>query len=279
MGESVVKGSLIEKELQYLYPRKLGLEWFPEIVKDPGCDELFKKYDYKPAKYADKISKLEGARLTVAEYKTIEAAKKYMKDHPKCVLVNLAAGFSTIFPQIDNGQCRAYNIDTRDVLVARKEAVGKGDREQGIIADIREEDYSWFDKIEWDRDEGIFFYAIDIFHYWKREDVKKLVANLSDKFRDGMIVFDACSAEGVKKVLKTRIDEEEVKANSGFYFSVDDDAQISKWSIKIVEIWRRPFFTYYLKDKVSKLGLITSMGAKTSDLKKDVQFVELRFKR
>ncbi|MCR5231912.1 MAG: hypothetical protein K6B64_04620 [Acholeplasmatales bacterium] len=279
MGIKVERNTLEYDCLKKLYPRALALEWWPEVFKDPGCVELFKKYDFQLPKYADKITKPEAARLAIAEYNTIEAAKKYMKDHPKCVLVNLSCGFSTIFPQIDNGQCRAYNVDTREVLIARKEAVGKGDREQGIIADIWEEDYSWFDKIEWTRDDGIFFYGIDLFHYKKREDVKKLVANIADKFRDGMIVFDAASAEGLKKILKNKFTEEEVKENIGFYFSVDDDAQISKWSVKIVEIWRRPLYTYYMKDKINKLGLLNAVALKAMDSKKDVQFVELTLKR
>ena len=94
-----------------------------------------------------------------------------------------------------------------------------------------------------------------------------------------MIVFDAASSEGLKKILKTRLTEEEVKENVGFYFSVDDDSQISKWSVKIVEIWRRPLYTYYMKDKINKLGLLNAVALKAMDAKKDIQFVELTLKR
>lgn len=279
MGIKVERNTLEYECLQRLYPRALAQEYWGDVFKDKGCEELFKKYDFQLPKYADKITKAEAARLAIAEYNTVEAAKRYMKDHPKAVFVNLSCGFSTVFPLIDNGQCRAYNVDTREVLIARKAAVGKGDREQGIIANIWEEDYSWFEKIEWTRDDGIFFYGLDLFHYKKREEVKKLVANIADKFRDGMIVFDACSAEGLKKVLKNKLDEEEIKENIGFYFSVDDDSQISKWSVKIVEIWRRPLYTYYMKDKINKLGLLNVVQFKAMDSKKDIQFVELTLKR
>ena len=241
MGIKVERNTLEYECLQRLYPRALAQEYWGDVFKDKGCEELFKKYDFQLPKYADKITKAEAARLAIAEYNTVEAAKRYMKDHPKAVFVNLSCGFSTVFPLIDNGQCRAYNVDTRD--------------------------------------DGIFFYGLDLFHYKKREEVKKLVANIADKFRDGMIVFDACSAEGLKKVLKNKLDEEEIKENIGFYFSVDDDSQISKWSVKIVEIWRRPLYTYYMKDKINKLGLLNVVQFKAMDSKKDIQFVELTLKR
>jgi O-methyltransferase involved in polyketide biosynthesis len=279
MANEVKKGSVEEKCLERLYPRKLALDWWPEVFMDKGCVKLFEDYAYKPAKYADKISKMDAARLLIAEYNTVEVAKKYLRDHPRAIFVNLACGFSTVFQQIDNGQCRAYNVDTRYVLIARKEAVGKGDREQGIIADILEDDFSWFEKIEWTRDDGIFFYALDLFHYMKREDVKRIVANIAVNFPDGMMVFDAASREGLPKILKTRYDEDEVKNNAGFYFSVDDDAQITKWSVRIAEIWRHPLYTYYTKKKANKLGLINLMAVKALDSKNEVQFVELTFKR
>lgn len=279
MVKEVKKGSIEEKCLERLYPRRLALEWWPEIFMDKGCIKLFETYNYKPAKYADKIQKVDAARLLIAEYNTVEVARRYLKDHPKAAVVNLGAGFSTVFNQIDNGQCRAYNVDTRDVLIARKEAVGKGEREQGIIADLTGEDFSWLEKIEWNRDDGIFFYALDLFHFMKREEVKRIVNNLAVNFPDGMIVFDAVSREGLPKILKTKFDEEWVKENAGFYFSIDDDAQITKWSVRIEDIWRHPLYSFYTKKLVSKLGLITSVATKSLDTKNEVQFVELTFKR
>ena len=276
MGVKVERGTLIYDCLQRLYPRSLALTTWPELFADNGCHDLFNKYDFQLPKYADKISKIESARLAIAQYDVVEVIKKFLSEHPKAVLVNLSCGFSTVFPIVDNGECRGYNVDTREVLIARKEAVGKGSREQGIIADIWGDDFSWLDKIEWNKDDGVLFYAIDVFHYRKRGEVKKLVCNIADKFRDVKLVFDCASSEGIKKVLKNRFSEEEVKENAGFYFSVDDDAQLTKWSVKIVDVNRKPLYTCFLKDQINKLGKLNAVALKAADNKKEVQLVELK---
>mgnify|MGYP000349869191 CR=1 FL=1 len=51
---------------------------------------------------------------------------------------------------------------------------------------------------EVDGSNGVVFFAAGVFHYFKREEVKSLVLELSKRYEKGCLIFDSVGKLGLK---------------------------------------------------------------------------------
>lgn len=74
-------------------------------------------------------------------------------------------------------------------------------KEKNVVCDLK--DYSWMNEV--DGSNGVVF-AAGVFHYFKREEVKSLVLELSKRYEKGCLIFDSVGKLGLKlmmsKILK-----------------------------------------------------------------------------
>lgn len=121
-----------------------------------------------------------------------DAAKEYLKAHPKATVVNLGCGADVSFPAIDNGQCQYINIDLPDVIAAREGMLG------------------------------------GVFYYFKDEQLKPLFCTMAEKFPGGALCFDCENSFGVRKANKM---VHKSGNGSMMYFSVDNaEEKFLPWS-------------------------------------------------
>lgn len=55
--------------------------------------------------------------------------KDYLNINPKAAVVNLGCGLDDTGRKCDNGECKIYNLDFKDVIDVRNELLPAGERE------------------------------------------------------------------------------------------------------------------------------------------------------
>ncbi len=85
----------------------------------------------------------------------VSVCKEYLNSHSSAAVVNLGCGLDTSFSQISNEKAKGYNIDFANVIEKREELLGRRELEKNIASDLL--DYSWFDEIEVNEEQGAVF--------------------------------------------------------------------------------------------------------------------------
>lgn len=276
MKYHIEKNTVQETLVIPMYGRKMCSELYPSLYRDDTVDKLIEKIDYDFSALAKK------SKGTMYKFGFLEVAMRqndiasevfdYLKVHPYAAVVNLGCGLDNTGRRCDNGLCRIYNLDFPEVISVRNELLPSSEREENIACDIN--DTAWFEKIDASR--GVVFFAAGVFYYFLREDLKKLVTVMAEKFPGGRLVFDAAGKSAVKLMLKTWIKSAEIK-DVGAYFSVSDAAsELSDWSTKI-SVSSRGYMLGYQKLDDPSVSSFFRFLAKVGDGLMKMQIIRMDF--
>ncbi len=256
-----------------LYGKYQASKRYPDLFGDAFVEDLWDGIDYdfkKPPNFKLKIGAImAGTR----QYDLAWVCREYLKDHPQASVVNLGCGLDTTFYQVDNGQARGYNLDFPQVIDIRNSLLPAQASEQNIPADLN--DFSWFEKIDFQQDKGAVFFASGVFYYFKREDVKKLFSAMVKAFPGGKIVFDATNAKGLKKMLKVWLGPADMK-NIGAYFSLEDKGELEAWSRDFKKVTSKGYMTGY-RGLDKRYGVLANALFKYVDRKNLSKIIEIQF--
>ena len=167
-----------------------------------------------------------------------------MENYNYTTVVNLGAGLDTTFFRVDNGKIKWYDLDLSNAIEFRNQLIPEGSRNKCISKSVL--DFSWFDDIEWSRENGIFFIAGGFVYYFKQEDLKELFNNIMLKFPGAEIIFDAISKFALRKFnqLAKKAGKEEA-----VYFSVKNPENLFPlWSEKIEVV---DWFTLWTRTEIN----------------------------
>lgn len=219
-------------------------EKFLELYTDVFAKNLCERLDYD-------FSELEKKKNSfLYEFGALEAAmrqldmmweiKNYLEKHPKAIIVNLGCGLDETGKACDNGLCSMVNVDFPDVISVRKQLIDKHEKETSISCDLK--DYSWMDQV--DGSNGVIFFAAGVFHYFKKEEVKHLVLELSKRYLGGCLVFDSVGKLGLKLMMAKTLKNMGINDVDG-YFYVNDPQKDLNWSDKIKVTSKGYMLGYY----------------------------------
>lgn len=228
----IEKNTVQETLIIPLYGRKMCYDKFPELYSDTFAKELCERLDYD-------FSELERKNNSfLYEFGSLEAAmrqldimweiKEYLKKYPKATIVNLGCGLDETGKSCDNGLCHIVNVDFPDVIEVRNKLTAVQEREKNIACDLN--DYLWMDEV--DGSNGVILFAAGVFHYFKREEVKKMVLELSKRYPKGCIIFDSVGKLGIKLMMKKVLKNLGIDNVEGFFY-LDNPSKELNWSDKI----------------------------------------------
>ncbi len=166
--------------------------------------------------------------------------KEYLKKHPKATIVNLGCGLDETGKSCDNGICHIVNVDFPDVMSVRKQLISEMDREKNIACDLR--DYSWMDEVNGSN--GIIFFAAGVFHYFKKDEVKSLVLELSKRYSGGCLVFDSVGKRGLKLMMSKTLKNMGISDVEGLFY-VNNPKKELDWSNNIKVTSKDYMLGYY----------------------------------
>jgi O-methyltransferase involved in polyketide biosynthesis len=251
----------------------------PEILVDPHAEEIFNKlkiahpdYSYEFSIMEEFIDEMAGISFIIRARVYEDLIKDYLKDNPDATIVNIGCGLDTTFFRVDNGSLKWYNLDLPDAINYRKQFISDSPRSKSIPKSML--DYSWFGELDFDPQNGIFFFAAGLINYFNAEEISEFFRKISLQFPGAIFAFDNPSSTANKMVNK-RLKKLKV-TGSNFYFAIDDPVgQFSKISNRIYVI---DWFSFYKKiNKNPKWKLRTKIKIFVADRFNFFKFIILKF--
>lgn len=270
----IEKNTVQETLLIPLYGRKMAMERYPDLFADKDCQKLFESIDFDAPPMKGIKAKIGAVMAATRQYDMAEVCRQYLAEHPGACVINLGCGLDTTFSQVDNGTAKGYNLDFHDVIKTRNELLPEREREKNIACDLN--DTSWFERIEYNENDGAVFFASGVFYYFKTEDVKRLISAMAEHFKGGKLVFDATNAKGLKNMLKTWLKPAEME-NVGLYFSVEDEKELMPWNDCFASVTRKSYMTGY-RPLDKRYGLLANTIFRFGDKSRMCQVIEIDFK-
>ena len=128
----------------------------------------------------------------------------------------------------DNGSCKIVNVDFHDVIEIRNQLISNYERERNVACDLK--DYSWMNEV--DGSKGVIFFAAGVFHYFKKNEVKDLVLELSKRYVGGCLIFDSVGKLGLKLMMSKTLKSMGISDVDGLFYT-SSPIQDLNWSDKI----------------------------------------------
>lgn len=140
-----------------LYARKKCSELFPNLYHDDTSASVLENIDYDfsllEEKYQGKMKTFGFLEVAMRQNDIAWEIKDYLNSHPYASVVNLGCGLDDTGRRIDNGLCKIYNIDFKDVIELRDKLLPSSEREKNLSFDLN--DINWFKEI--DSKNGVVF--------------------------------------------------------------------------------------------------------------------------
>ena len=277
MRYKIEKNTVQETLIIPLYARKMCSELYPNLYRDEAARRLVNAVDYDfsalEKKSRNSMQRFGFLEVAMRQNDLAYEVRDYLKTHPTAAVVNLGCGLDCTGRACDNGHCKIYNLDFPDVIAVRNELLPAGDREENIPCDLN--DTSWFERI--DASGGAVFFAAGVFYYFLKEQVKTLVRAMADAFQGGVLVFDAANEKAVKLMLKTWLNDAEIK-DVGAYFAVSDaKREIGAWDSSL-RVSSRGYMLGYNDLKGPSVSGFFRFLARVGDGMMRMQIVKIKFR-
>ncbi|MBQ8300667.1 MAG: class I SAM-dependent methyltransferase [Clostridia bacterium] len=239
-----------------LWGRKIATEKLPHIFPDFDAKRIIDELGVDLSNKLIYKMQYVWVNCFVRQYNLAWEIENYLKTHPRATVVELGAGLSCLRRQMMNETNPWYCLDMENVINLREKHIPKGSKEKNIVCDLN--DYSWFEKIDFNPDDGIVFTAGGLFYYFEEEQVKNLFIAMSEYFKGGMITFDAVNPTGLKFVnMEVKMAGNETKS---FFSLKDPKSEIEAWSENIINVSEKEYINGYLKHGY-KQGITTKISA------------------
>lgn len=258
----IEKNTVQETLIIPLYGRKICSEKFSELYTDIFAKKLCDRLDYDFSKLEEKNNSF------LYEFGSLEAAmrqldiiweiKEYLKKYPKATIVNLGCGLDDTGKACDNGLCHIVNVDFPDVIAVRNQLISNYERETNIACDLK--DFSWMKQITGDN--GVIFFAAGVFHYFKKNEVKALVLELSQRYSGACLVFDSVGKLGLKLMMLT-LKNMNIREVAGLFY-INNPKQDLNWSEKI-KVTSKGYMLGYYNMKSTNIHFFHRFLAKICD--------------
>lgn len=272
----VQEGTVQETLMLPLYGRVYCEEHFPNTFPNRASREAAQQVDYDFEKL--KSSELNMVTWGLRARMLQDAARDYLKHHPKATVINLGCGLDLSFAEIDNGSCKFINMDLPDVISAREQIVALRDREFNLAGDLM--DFEWMDRIRKEPynvniADGVYIISGGVLMYFHTEQMYQFFLALAKAFPGGGICFDGENESGMKKSNKI---VQKTGNGTAIYFPIENSRKLfSKWGNCFSQVQERPFPDYVKKSREIPLKwkLILQMGLRMGMVKIiDVAFVK-----
>lgn len=226
-----------------LYGRMIAAQKYPDLFPDRDAERIVRELGEDPPRKTLYRMQYMWMNCLIRQYNLAWEITEYLKSHPRAAVAELGAGLSCLRRQMGNETNPWYCLDMADVIALREKHIPAGACEKNIVCDLN--DFSWFEEIDFDPAEGIVFTAGGLFYYFQKEQVRRLLCAMAERFPGGMISFDAVNALGLKGV------NAEVKLageSAGSYFSLEKPREeLEGWSERIVNVVEKDYIDGYLK--------------------------------
>ena len=186
----------------------------PSELNDPMAvlclDRLMSSASGEDLRWINKHKRLyEGmswrdAKAGVLRGKAIDkAAGRFIADHPKCTLINLACGLDTRFWRIENDQCNFIEIDLPEVIALKKEILKDHPAYEMIGCSAL--DTAWIDQVTKNGNKDFLLIAEGLFMWFLPQEAAGLLKEIGARFDKSQLILDMVPEKYTKGIWKSLI--------------------------------------------------------------------------
>ena len=210
MKEKVSVTGVPETMIQTLYARAKESEKDNPMIRDDMAAEIVSKLDYDFSN-ADKDKAMSYgviARTIVLD----EMVGRYLSEHPKTVVINIASGMDTRCYRMEGKYLRWYNVDLPETMEIREKFL----TESGPIYQIAKSamDASYMDEIINDG-ENVLVVIEGLSMYLSEEDVLQMFSIIEKNFPEVTVMVETMSPFVVRHIKEKSIEGSNAKFTWG----------------------------------------------------------------
>lgn len=210
------------------------------LFKDKAAQELVAKLPAEHFSFRMHPFMRIGTAVRIRYFDDI--ARKLLKEGEQPVIVQLGCGLDTRFSRIDNGRGIHINIDLPDVIALREQVLTqKSPRCSDWAGNLLDRD--WMDRLEREYAGSSFvFIAEGVLMYLEENEVRRLFADLAERFPASHIVFDTAGSRALR-IINKKSAVSELKAS--LVWGYDDDHSIDSWHPRLRRVERAYYFATF----------------------------------
>jgi O-methyltransferase involved in polyketide biosynthesis len=129
-----------------------------------------------------------------------KAVDRFITDHPKCTVINLACGFDTRYWRIENARCRYIEIDLPGVIELKKELLKYHLTYEVIGASVL--DTAWIDQVTVNGNTDFLLVAEGLFMWLPQREVARLLKEIGERFFRSQLILDVISEKYTRGIWK-----------------------------------------------------------------------------
>jgi len=190
------RGSIEATMLGPLWARATYSKLYPDILNDQLAIDIISKIDYDFTEISEYLEEFRALGLMVRARSFDIALLEYIKRNPNTVVVNIGCGLDTTFSRVDNGKIKWYNLDLPNAIKFRQQFILDAERNENINKSAF--DLAWFDEIEFNPKNGIFFIMGGFVYYFTQHEIISFLISLAGQFPGGEIIFDTVSKTAIR---------------------------------------------------------------------------------
>jgi O-methyltransferase involved in polyketide biosynthesis len=153
------------------------------------ASESEKKTILKIKKMYGKYSKKEAQSLVQRVSSIDRIVNDYISNNRECTVINIACGFDTRYWRLDRRDCTYIELDLPEVIDQKKELIGDQINYRMISSSVL--DFTWIDEVIKEGNSNFILVMEGLLMYFEEEEVKKLLGEISRRFKNSQLVTDA----------------------------------------------------------------------------------------
>lgn len=181
------------------------------FLRDFKAEEIIEKvnYDFSSLKQSKWLSMYMSLRASIID----DLANDYLSENDDVTVIHLGCGLDSRVLRIKQKFLKWYDVDFDNVIEIRKGFYSENEKCKMIGAEVIE--CEWINLVEFK--EKVLIIAEGLTMYLSSNEIKKLLANIGDKFKNVHLIFDAYTKRGVKaSKLKNPVNQMNAKIKYGF---------------------------------------------------------------
>jgi O-methyltransferase involved in polyketide biosynthesis len=261
-------GSVQKTLLLPLWGRAVETRKPRPLLVDQTAVKIIDTIGYDFSTIARNISVISQLAWIVRSLHTDRTIRQFLARHPDATIVNLGCGLDTTFERVDNGRLCWYDLDLPDVIALRRRFIQESGRRRFFACSLL--DTEWLRELK--SVHSVFFVAMGVFYYLREGEMKLFLSRLADTFACSELLFDACSALGLKTANKKVIKDGGMDESAILRWSMERAKDQEAWDSRITVMAEYPLF----RNMKGSLSLKEKWGTFLSDTLKIMSMVHLR---
>ena len=239
------------------------------VIRDEKAEKILSDLPYDFSKF--KKSRYSQLGVAVRSLLFDEAVRRFLKEKPNAVIVNMGAGLDTRYERLGLSGVQWYDLDVPEAISMRNRFFSESSTHHFIAKSVF--DFSWMDDI-CITSAPVLFIAEGLFMYFNQNEIKLLLDQIIKHFPGSDMLMEILAPLFVGKA-KHHDSLSKIKGNVEFKWGLKESRELEAWNrgIQFLEEWH---YCDYYKKRWGWVGFMSRMRFFRPHI--SCRIVHLRFK-